>query len=85
MNVKPGDNLKVRLYNKDKKVATVIAPFETSFGEVSVGKPLAYVNSLLNFSLALNQGDFAKKYHLQSGADWHVEIEFRTDCVSEIV
>ncbi|TDK66493.1 SAM hydrolase/SAM-dependent halogenase family protein [Sapientia aquatica] len=75
LNVKPGDNLKVRLYNKDKKVATVIAPFETSFGEVAVGKPLAYVNSLLNFSLALNQGDFAKKYHIQSGADWHIEIE----------
>jgi len=75
LNIRAGDNLKVRIYNKDKKIATVVVPFQNSFGEVKVGKPLAYVNSLLNFSVALNQGDFAKTYHVQSGADWHVEIE----------
>ena len=75
LNVQAGDVLNVRIYNKDRKIASVAVPFETSFGEVRVGQPLAYVNSLLNFSLALNQGDFAKKYHVQSGADWHVEID----------
>ena len=75
LTIKAGDNLKVSIYNKDKKITTLVVPFENSFGDVKFGKPLAYVNSLLNFSLALNQADFAKKYHVQSGADWHVEIE----------
>jgi len=75
LNIKAGDVLKVRIYNKNKQVAVVSAPFANSFGDVKVGKPLAYVNSLLNFSLALNQGDFAKQYKVQSGADWHIEIE----------
>ena len=75
LSIKAGDMLTVRIYNKDKKIATVTVPFANSFGEVKVGKPLAYVNSLLNFSLALNQGDFAKKYHVESGAQWHVEID----------
>jgi S-adenosylmethionine hydrolase len=75
LNIKAGDLLQVRIYNKDKKIATLAVPFESSFGGVKLGQPLAYANSLLNFSLALNQGDFAKKYHIQSGADWHVEVE----------
>ena len=75
LNIGVGDLLRVRIYNRDRKVATVVVPFENSFGGVKVGRPLAYVNSLMNFSLALNQGDFAKKYHVESGADWHVDIE----------
>jgi len=75
LSIGANDILKVSIFHKDKKVSTLSVPFENSFGEVKVGKPLAYVNSLLNFSLAINQGDFAKKYHIQSGADWHVEIQ----------
>ncbi|MEJ0080996.1 MAG: SAM hydroxide adenosyltransferase [Puia sp.] len=37
-------------------------------------KPLAYLNSLLQLSLALNQGDFAKTFSVGSGNDWHVEV-----------
>ncbi len=75
LGVVAGDVLTVRIYHQDKKIATLAVPFENSFGGVKEGKPLSYVNSLLNFSLAINQGDFAKKYHIQSGFDWHVEIE----------
>ena len=37
------------------------------------GQPLAYLNSLLQLSFALNQGDFAKTYSIASGNEWHVE------------
>jgi S-adenosylmethionine hydrolase len=49
-------------------------PFEQTFGSVPVGKPLAYLNSLLNLSFALNQGSFAETYQIGSGNDWRVEI-----------
>jgi len=34
---------------------------------VARGKPLAYLNSLLDFALALNQGDFATRYAVAPG------------------
>ncbi|MFZ6693013.1 SAM hydrolase/SAM-dependent halogenase family protein [Undibacterium sp. SXout20W] len=75
LSINAGDKLQVSIFHKDKKISTLVLPFENSFGGVKVGKPLAYVNSLLNFSLAINQGDFAKKYHVESGADWHIQVE----------
>ena len=49
-------------------------PYCQTFGAVDKGKPLAYLNSLLQLSFALNQGDFAKTYSVASGNDWHVEV-----------
>ena len=49
-------------------------PYCQTFGAVEKGKPLAYLNSLLQLSFALNQGDFAKTFSVASGNDWHVEV-----------
>ena len=35
---------------------TGTTPFAHTFGEVAEGKPLGYMNSLMNFSVALNMG-----------------------------
>jgi S-adenosylmethionine hydrolase len=51
-------------------------PFENTFGGVAVGKPLAYLNSLMDLSFALNQGSFADKYHIQTGNDWSVTVSW---------
>jgi S-adenosylmethionine hydrolase len=32
------------------------------------------VNSLLNLSIAINQGNFAKVHKVQSGANWRLEV-----------
>jgi hypothetical protein len=39
-----------------------------------VGKPLAYLNSLMQLSFALNQGSMAEQFTIGSGPDWTVEI-----------
>ena len=31
--------------------------------DVSLGEPLAYVNSVLNLAVAINQGSFARAYN----------------------
>jgi S-adenosylmethionine hydrolase len=64
----------VRFRNAGKLVAEVTAPFESSFGEVPKGSPLVYVNSLLNVSVAINQGSFAKMHGIESGPEWEVDI-----------
>lgn len=50
-------------------------PYVHSFGDVADGKPLLYLNSLLNVSLALNMADFAGKYKIKAGANTSVEIK----------
>jgi S-adenosylmethionine hydrolase len=50
-------------------------PYTATFGAVAVGKPLAYLNSLLQLSFALNQGDFAAAGKVASGSEWTVEVK----------
>ena len=75
LSIHAGDKVSLTIFRKDNKITSLTVPFENSFGGVKAGKPVAYINSLLNFSVAINQGDFARKYHIQSGAEWRIEIE----------
>ena len=50
-------------------------PYANSFGEVPVGQPLLYLNSLLQVSFALNQGNFAATNHVASGSEWKVTVQ----------
>jgi S-adenosylmethionine hydrolase len=68
-----GDIVHVILFYKNNPVYKGDMPYSQTFGEVAEGKPLAYLNSLLQLSFALNQGDFAKTNHIASGSDWSVE------------
>jgi len=69
-----GEVLQVTLYHKGEKVYQGDMPYTATFGAVPVGKPLAYLNSLLQLSFALNQGSFADVYKIGSGNDWSVEV-----------
>ena len=74
MTVKPGDKLTIEIFHAGKLADKVTAPFAKTFGDVPKGKPLVYINSLLNVSLALNMGDYAKAHHIASGGDWSIRI-----------
>ncbi|MDB5005840.1 MAG: Adenosyl-chloride synthase [Mucilaginibacter sp.] len=69
-----GDIVHVNIFYKNKPVYQGSMPYSQTFGEVAEGKPLAYINSLLQLSFALNQGDFARENHITSGSDWSVEV-----------
>jgi hypothetical protein len=64
----------VTVTHADKLVLSEIISFERSFAGVSEGQPLLYVNSLENLALALNQANFAKKFDIQAGGEWRIEI-----------
>jgi S-adenosylmethionine hydrolase len=74
LGMKYGSLLHVEIFYKENKLYSGDMPYGQTFGAVEKGKPLAYLNSLLQLSFALNQGDFAKTYSLQSGNDWRVEV-----------
>ncbi len=69
-----GAPVRVRIYHDDRLVDEDIAPYRRTFGEVAVGKPLVYVNSLLNLAVALNQASYAASHRIDSGPDWSLEL-----------
>ena len=77
LNPKFGDIVHVTIFNKNKQVYQGDMPYSQTFGEVAEGKPLAYLNSLLQLSFALNMDDFAKTYRVASGGEWSVEVSLK--------
>ncbi|WP_184549924.1 SAM hydrolase/SAM-dependent halogenase family protein [Mucilaginibacter sp. FT3.2] len=74
LHVKVGDMLHFAIYKKGEKKYEGDAPYSDTFGEVAKGKPLAYMNSLMQLSFALNQGSFADTYKINSGSEWSVVV-----------
>src|SRR5688572_11949665 len=54
--VKTGDSLDVRISFKDSVLYSGRIFFANTFGDVPEGQPLGYINSLMNFSIAVNMG-----------------------------
>jgi S-adenosylmethionine hydrolase len=74
LNIKLGDKLQVIIYqNKIKKYEGTM-PYCNTFGAVAKGKPLLYLNSLLQVSFALNMDNFSAVHKVYSGSEWTVEV-----------
>lgn len=69
-----GDVFHIIIFHKKQKVYEGKIPYSQTFGAVAKGKPLCYLNSLLQFSVALNMGNFASTYKVESGSEWSMEI-----------
>lgn len=74
LGLKYGDQLQVSIYHDKTRVYQGTMPYAETFGAVAEGKPLAYLNSLLQLSFALNMGNFSGRYKVYSGSDWRVEV-----------
>jgi S-adenosylmethionine hydrolase len=74
LDAKVGDQIFVIIYHNKVKVYQGAMPYSETFGSVAKGKPLVYLNSLLQVSFALNQENFSAVHHVLSGNDWTVEI-----------
>jgi len=74
LHVAFGEMLQVRILHQGNPVYKGEMPYTSTFGAVPQGKPLAYLNSLLQLAFALNQGNFAAANNIESGGDWQVEV-----------
>ncbi|CAN5774610.1 S-adenosyl-l-methionine hydroxide adenosyltransferase family protein [soil metagenome] len=74
LNAKVGDILHVKILHNKIKAYEADMPYMETFGGVAKGKPLAYLNSLLQVSFALNMGNFSATHHVYSGSGWTVEV-----------
>lgn len=74
LHVALGAPLHVRIFHGAQLVDESQVPYERTFGDVAVGKPLVYINSLLDLAVAINQGNYAAAHKIDSGPDWSIEI-----------
>jgi S-adenosylmethionine hydrolase len=75
LNIKIGDKLSIRIFEKDKLIYQGTMPYHNTFGDVKKGENLCYMNSLLNLSLGINMGNFSEKHKVFSGIDWKIEVQ----------
>lgn len=73
-DAKFGDLIHVMIFHNKVKVYEANMPYSATFGAVAKGKPLLYLNSLMQVSFALNQQNFSTVHHVYSGNEWTVEI-----------
>jgi S-adenosylmethionine hydrolase len=74
LDASAGEWLQVRVSHNAKVVFDQRVRYVETFAGVEEGKALGYFNSLLNFSLAINMGNFSETYHVVSGSDWTVSV-----------
>jgi S-adenosylmethionine hydrolase len=74
LGVKTGDKLQVSVFNGQKKVYEGRVTYVNTFGDVPEGQDVGYFNSLLNFSLGINMGNFSEKYKVYSGSEWNIIV-----------
>lgn len=68
------DRVQLRIHHQHKLVYEGVMPYAATFAGVKEGEALAYQNSLMNLSFALNMGNFAAQHKISSGPEWTVEI-----------
>lgn len=73
--INTGDSLKIRIYYKDIKKYENQIIYGHSFSDVKEGEVIAYINSLINLGIAINQSNFSETYNIGTGSDWTLEVE----------
>lgn len=74
VGISEGDSIQFSIAFKNEEVYAGNVKLLHTFSDVAVGQELAYMNSLLNLSFAINQGNFAELHKIDSGEGWVVTI-----------
>lgn len=74
-DIKQGDAIKVTIFYKNIKKYENQMTFGHSFADVGLGETIAYINSLINLGIAINQASFSDTYQIGTGADWTIFIK----------
>lgn len=74
LGIKEGELVVVTIRQAGKAVWEETVPYAHTFGDVPVGKNLMFINSSGYVSMAVNQGNFANKYNIDSGRDWTLSV-----------
>ena len=74
LNLRAGNSLTVSIRKSGSEIYHGSMPFVKTFGDVPEKQPLAFMNSLMNLSLALNMFSFSDSFNVESGPEWKIII-----------
>ena len=74
LQIRPGDRVSLTITEGGTTKVSLTATYAHTFGDVPLGEPLLYANSVGMLAVALNQKDFAATYHIASGPTWRIEF-----------
>jgi S-adenosylmethionine hydrolase len=74
LGIARGEPVRVRVRHGGRLVSDRLASYQRTFGDVPIGQPLVYVNSLYCIAVALNQRSYAAAHKIGSGTDWTIEL-----------
>ncbi len=74
LGVKEGAWVVVKIRKGDQVVWEEAVPYVRTFGDVPVGKNLLFINSSGFVAMAVNQGNFANAYNIDSGREWTLAV-----------
>jgi S-adenosylmethionine hydrolase len=72
--IRYGDSLSVQVRSGGKTFYMGRVPLVHTFGEVPPGSVMAYFNSLMQLSFAINQGSMADSFRIRSGPGWTIQV-----------
>ena len=75
LKLKKGNKYDVIISNGKTKIVINNVVYSDTFGDVKIGEPVLYFNSLDYLAIALNSGNLAKKYTVGYGEKWKIEIK----------
>ena len=67
-----GDSLSCSIKREGNLFFSGRIPLVKTFGEVPKGHIMGYYNSLMQFSMAINQDNFADSFHIGTGPEWQI-------------
>jgi S-adenosylmethionine hydrolase len=65
----------VEIYENNKLAFSSSMPYLHTFSDVPEQQLLGYLNSQMNFSIAINMGNIAERYRIGSGAHWSMVLK----------
>jgi len=69
-----GDHLHLAIRHGDQIMFSEKVLFQQTFGFVDKDNVIIYNNELLHVAVAVNQGNFSRKYRIGYGPDWSINI-----------
>jgi S-adenosylmethionine hydrolase len=77
VNIEYGDTVDVKIFLQKELKYEASVLFGRTFADVNEGEPIAYMNSLMKFSLGINMDNLAEKHKIGSGAAWTIVVSKR--------
>jgi S-adenosylmethionine hydrolase len=74
LKVAYGDKVHVKIFENSALRYQGTMVFGKTFSDVKNGESISYMNSLLNFSMGINQDNFSVKKGVGSGPSWRIEV-----------